>query len=110
VSTESFEWLFCYGSLRDNQLFADLSGEPINDGVPARLFGWRCLRVPGSPYLGVVHASDSSVVGVLRRITSARSWVRLDEYEGDEYERAAGEVHTSHGIEWAQFYRYRAAC
>ena len=71
VPSKLAQWLFCYGTLCDNQLFCALTGEPVADGLPAKLFGWRCFQVPGSPYLGVVRADDASVVmGILRRITS----------------------------------------
>ncbi len=77
---------FAYGSLMCPDILARVIGRAV-PGEAARLDGYRRLAVAGEEYPGLVEAAGHSVTGVLYRDLDAAAWRRLDEFEGEEYER-----------------------
>jgi gamma-glutamylcyclotransferase (GGCT)/AIG2-like uncharacterized protein YtfP len=102
------KWLFCYGTLRDDALYEQITKAHATPRVPATLTGWRQQNVPGTAYIGAVPARFADqVAGDLRRVEALNHWSLLDAYEGDEYERVPCTVRTATGRRPAFVYKYR---
>jgi len=100
---------FAYGSLMCPDILARAIGRAVS-GEPALLDGYRRLAVAGEEYPGLVEAAGHSVTGVLYRDLDARAWCRLDEFEGEEYERVRVDVRLAGGdasIAWVYLFRSR---
>ncbi len=78
--------LFVYGSLRSGRLRRRLLGREI-ESIPAWLEGFASLPVAGSPYLGLVRLPGGWTEGELLLNLNRRDLLRLDRYEGPQYER-----------------------
>jgi gamma-glutamylcyclotransferase (GGCT)/AIG2-like uncharacterized protein YtfP len=101
------KWLFCYGTLRDNSVYEQLTQTPEPATLPATLHGWNQFNVPGATYPGAVPSRLSGALqGELRPVKTASTWDILDEYEGNEYLRVPCVVQTAQGSIEAQIYQY----
>lgn len=78
--------LFVYGSLRSERLRRRLLGREVKT-VPARLVGFASFPVSGSPYPGLARLPGGWTEGELLLGLARRDLLRLDRYEGPEYER-----------------------
>jgi gamma-glutamylcyclotransferase (GGCT)/AIG2-like uncharacterized protein YtfP len=87
--------LFVYGTLLDRARRARLVGRDIT-GVPARLAGWRRVRLPGTPYPTLRRAFRAGVAGVVIDV-DAPALRRLAAYEGGRYRLARIAVSTARG-------------
>ena len=111
--------LFCYGSLMFDPVWTRVvqGGYPAQ---PARLRGWRRGAVIGEDYPGALEVlsvptalatvlADPPVLdGVLYREISNDDLVRLDAFEGDDYDRVTVHVELADGsVRPACIYRYR---
>ena len=64
---------------------------------PAHIYGFVRLYVQGRPYPMLKARSKSWVNGMLIHGLSPQDWRRLDDYEGDEYDRATVKVRMPGG-------------
>lgn len=107
LSESKAKWLFCYGTLRYNSFYEQLTQAAAPPSVPATLQGWTQFKVPGTEYPGAVPSRFSDAVrGELRPIKAESTWEILDAYEGTEYLRVPCIVQTAQGSIEAQIYRY----
>ncbi|KAK9452255.1 Butirosin biosynthesis, BtrG-like protein [Limtongia smithiae] len=86
--------VFCYGSLMAPQVIArvlyGLADLPAASSIslqPAILPNFSRSRIVGEAYPAAVPSASSSIAGVLVENVSDVHLARLDEFEGDEYER-----------------------
>ncbi|NMG28457.1 gamma-glutamylcyclotransferase family protein [Aromatoleum evansii] len=77
---------FTYGSLMCEDIMAAVCGARSRF-VAASLDGYRRQPVCGQAYPGMVPAAEACVAGVLYLDLPASAWLRLDRFEGEEYER-----------------------
>jgi gamma-glutamylcyclotransferase (GGCT)/AIG2-like uncharacterized protein YtfP len=91
--------LFFFGTLMDPDVLGLVIGRPVARAAlePARLEGFRRLRVEGASYPMLVADPEGVVEGRLWREASAADRARLDTYEGEGYERVPLEVETTTG-------------
>jgi len=80
-------WLFCYGTLCQDDQWQALGGDSKTPSVSASLPNFRRFDIPGVAYPGIAPQQSSHVPGILRQVPVAL-WTALDEYEGEEYTRA----------------------
>ncbi|MFN3305354.1 MAG: gamma-glutamylcyclotransferase family protein [Roseateles sp.] len=100
---------FTYGSLMWADIMARVCGREFS-AEPATLAGHRRHPVRGQDYPGLRAAPGGVVPGRLYRDVDAQAWVRLDAFEGEEYERVAVRVALADGSTLpAQVYRFRDA-
>lgn len=78
--------LFVYGTLENPRLLMALTGKRFR-GMEARLPGYRCMRVRGADYPGIIPDADQETRGTLYLSLDHRSLRRLDRYEGKLYRR-----------------------
>lgn len=78
--------LFVYGSLCSKRLRRRLLGREVKT-IPAQLLGFASFPVFGSPYLGLARLPGWWTEGELLLGLTRRDLLRLDQYEGPEYER-----------------------
>lgn len=90
------EHCFTYGSLMCADIMAAVSGVSCRS-APARLSGYRRRPVIGQCYPGIRPAVGHAVSGVLYRDVPPAAWLRLDRFEGAEYERCRVEVLVEDG-------------
>jgi gamma-glutamylcyclotransferase (GGCT)/AIG2-like uncharacterized protein YtfP len=101
---------FTYGSLMWADIMARVCGREFSS-EPASLADHRRHPVRGEDYPGLRAASGATVSGVLYRDVTEAAWVRLDAFEGAEYERVELVVALADGtLLPAQVYRFRDAC
>jgi gamma-glutamylcyclotransferase (GGCT)/AIG2-like uncharacterized protein YtfP len=74
--------LFVYGTLLDATLVRRLTGQPAN-ARPARLAGFRRVRLRGTPYPTLARGRGTVYGAVLR--VDGRAFRRLNAYEGPRY-------------------------
>ncbi|HYE49967.1 MAG TPA: gamma-glutamylcyclotransferase family protein [Azospirillaceae bacterium] len=74
--------LFCYGTLMDPDVRALVLGRACPEAVPARLAGWRRVRVPGEAYPVVMPDPLGSVAGLLVRLEGEAELDRVRFFEG----------------------------
>ena len=98
--------VFAYGSLVVPEVWALVAGcaHPSEEAV---LPGHRRRCLAGVPYPGVVADPEEEVPGVLWRDVDAEVTERLDDFEGDAYERVLVEVVADGGPELAWVYVIR---
>jgi hypothetical protein len=91
--------LFFFGTLMDPDVLGLVIGRPVAAAAlePARLSGFRRLRVEGASYPMLVFDPEGVVEGRLWREASAADRGRLDAYEGPGYARGTIEVLTAAG-------------
>jgi len=91
--------LFVYGTLQYPSVLAAVLGR-VPAMTPGRVAGWRAAALPGRVYPGLVPAPGRGASGQVLAGLTAGEWRRLDEFEGDAYERrrlplvAGGEAWT----------------
>lgn len=56
-------------------------------GRPARLTDYQRLSLQGEPYPALIPQSGTSIEGILYADITTTAWRRLDDFEGDMYER-----------------------
>jgi gamma-glutamylcyclotransferase (GGCT)/AIG2-like uncharacterized protein YtfP len=78
--------LYAYGTLQVPDIIAHIVGRRLA-GRPARLFGYARYRISDRVYPAIVPAAGADVVGILYSGLDAAELTRLDDYEGDIYER-----------------------
>jgi gamma-glutamylcyclotransferase (GGCT)/AIG2-like uncharacterized protein YtfP len=92
-------YYFFYGTLLDDEVRRHVLGLPRSQpGEPARLDGYRRVRVPGKRYPALV-AGPGTVTGMLFEVGSAHRRRRLRRFEGTEFREAEVTVATG-GAEW----------
>lgn len=98
IATEPLP-LFVFGTLLDRDILSFVIGRPVDPGAlePARLRGFRRVRVEGASYPMLVPDPGGCVEGALWRPRGAADLARLDAYEGPAYRRARVEVDTVAG-------------
>ena len=95
--------IFVYGTLLDAGVRRALFGA-AGRVTPARLHGWRRVKVKGGDYPALAPSLNASVKGMLFRPSGATSLRRLDLYEDDEYERRSVLVSVSGQLRRAEVY------
>jgi gamma-glutamylcyclotransferase (GGCT)/AIG2-like uncharacterized protein YtfP len=88
--------LFTYGTLMDPAIWNRVAGEP---GVTQRalLTGYEARRLRGELFPGLVKSRGARLQGLLYSGVSDVAMKRLDEYEGDLYNRVEVTVETENG-------------
>ncbi|HEV7263523.1 MAG TPA: gamma-glutamylcyclotransferase family protein [Falsiroseomonas sp.] len=103
--------MFLYGTLLDSRILARLAGRaPLRRAMPARLSGFRRVRLGGTPYPTPVREAGE-VQGLLLPRLGAAAQSRLSAYEGASYALMPVRVATPHGPRWARAWvapRWRA--
>ncbi len=77
--------LFCYGTLQSPMVMKAVTGQ-IFPGKKARLDNWVRYRVSQSEYPGILPQNKAQVPGVLFTVDE-ELLTKLDEFEGEKYER-----------------------
>lgn len=101
------EHCFTYGSLMCADIMTAVSGVSCRS-APARLSGYRRSPVTGQCYPGMRPAAGQAVSGVLYFDVPSAAWLRLDRFEGTQYERCRVEVLLRDGSRasaWAYVFR-----
>ncbi|MCL2789268.1 MAG: gamma-glutamylcyclotransferase [Desulfobulbus sp.] len=81
------------------------------EGKEASLRHWARYRVRGSEYPGIIREADSVVSGKLYWGLDERAMEKLDDFEGDKYERVIVQVTMADGTqEDAYVYAIRNDC
>ena len=83
--------LFVYGTLMVPSVMARVSGFD-RLGSAAKLYGFRCRTVCGELYPAIVPQQDEVVSGLLYSGLSALELSRLDDFEGELYQRCSVQV------------------
>ncbi|MCS6781008.1 MAG: gamma-glutamylcyclotransferase [Geminicoccaceae bacterium] len=101
--------LFFFGTLMDPDILGLVIGRRVEEGElePARLTGFRRVRVAGASYPMLVPDPEASVEGRLWRGGTASERARLDAYEGPGY-RLEPVVVEARGGERVEALVYRA--
>lgn len=98
--------LFAYGSLMAPDIMRRASGHE-GSSTPATLHGYFRATIVDETYPGIVPATGESVAGVYYPNLTGLALARLDEFEGEMYERATVDVETAAGSIAAQVYVIR---
>ena len=85
------EHCFTYGTLMCEDIMEEVTG-CRHMAEPAVLKGFRRFAVRGELYPGIIPREDGNVPGVIYRDVSPNAWHRLDEFEGELYERRKVEI------------------
>lgn len=88
--------LFAYGTLICSDIMKDVSGLDVR-GEPAKLEDFRRGLVRGEVFPAILPAPGHCVQGVVYQPITKSAWSRLDDFEGDIYERQAVNVRLSDG-------------
>lgn len=89
--------VFVYGSLLVPLVFESLTGV-ARQGVPALLQGYARYPLSGEVYPGLMEASGAATIGLLLGDISPLMLERLDQFEGDAYERRSVDVLSLKGF------------
>lgn len=81
--------LFVYGTLRDQDVLALVLGRVIDAQAlaPAEAPGFRAVAYPGRVYPALVKAEGEAAPGLRVDGLDETDLARLDDFEGDEYQR-----------------------
>ncbi|WP_372619439.1 gamma-glutamylcyclotransferase family protein [Falsiroseomonas sp.] len=105
--------IFLYGTLLDPRLFARFAGRaPLRRAMPARLPGFRRVRLRGTPYPTLMRGKGE-VQGLLLPRLPPEALSRLAAYEGASYALLPVRVATPRGPRRARAWvapRWRAEC
>lgn len=82
---------FAYGTLMCEEIMEEVAGARLQS-ESGLLKGFRRYVVRGELYPGIVPLKGSEVPGIVYRGLSPEAWRRLDEFEGELYERRAVEI------------------
>lgn len=88
--------IFAYGSLMVPAVMAAVTGRDLLS-IPARLPGHARYRVRGESYPGIIPATEAGTEGVLYLDLDFGAVNRLDDFEGQWYERVPVRVFTLEG-------------
>ena len=94
--------VFTYGSLMIPAVMEAVTGQRF-EHEPARLLGFARYALRGETYPGLVEEPAAATDGILWRPIDAASVDRLDDFEGEWYERRNVIVETETGGESAAF-------
>ena len=84
------EYLFTYGTLRDPATQQRLLGRTLGDGAPDSLRGYRLAKLTGiHEVYSILQPQAGSIVEGMRFQVSADELARLDDYEGEAYQRVS---------------------
>ncbi len=78
--------LFCYGTLQSPMVMKAVTGQNFS-GKKARLDNWVRYRVHQSEYPGILPQNNAQVPGVVFFSIDPETLAKLDEFEGEKYER-----------------------
>ena len=95
--------VFTYGSLVVSEVWALVAGR-LHEAEPAVLHGFRRRQIHGASYPGIIPAQGEHTEGILWSGVNARELERLDDFEGDMYERRAVAVQVDSGTVQAEVY------
>jgi len=104
VLTDLLTDVLTYGSL----MFEPVWSAVVNgqySGRSVRVEGWQRFVIPGEDYPGAILSAGSSISAVLWEGVCADDLVRLDEFEGDQYERVAVVVGPEESPAWIYAWR-----
>ena len=82
---------FAYGTLMDERIFRDVTGETCRR-AGGSLRGYVRRLVRGQVYPGIVECPEGSVSGVIYFDLPEKAWSRLDRFEGPMYARVPVDV------------------
>jgi gamma-glutamylcyclotransferase (GGCT)/AIG2-like uncharacterized protein YtfP len=100
---------FTYGTLMCEDIMTSVCGRRFAS-EPATLHGFARHPVAGTAYPGIVRAAGALVHGRLYRDVGRDAFVRLDAFEGEQYERQSLRVALAHGRDvCAETYVFRDA-
>jgi gamma-glutamylcyclotransferase (GGCT)/AIG2-like uncharacterized protein YtfP len=85
--------VFTYGSLIVPEVWALVAGRR-HGSEPAILGGYKRRALHGVPYPGIFPAPAEQVEGILWHGVEPEEMLRLDDFEGDLYERITTEVNV----------------
>lgn len=95
--------LFAYGTLLFPEIFEAVSGRRLRS-AEALLDGWAARRLAGAVYPGLCRAPGLRTPGRVYFGVDARTWARLDAFEGEVYALASVEVSCGSGALQAGVY------
>lgn len=102
--------LFCYGTLQSPLVMKAVTGRAY-EGKEATLHNWARYRVRGSEYPGITKQADAMVTGKLYWDLDEEAVGKLDNFEGEKYERVLVQVTMADGSsEEAFVYAIRNDC
>lgn len=78
--------LFCYGTLRFEAIVRAAIGRVPNNHA-ATAAGYACYAVNGRPYPALVAEQGAVASGLLYEGLTMEEFLKLDDYEGPEYDR-----------------------
>jgi len=90
--------LFCYGTLCFPEIMRRVIGV-VPASLAAILMDYACYKLSGRDYPGIVPKRGMSTHGVIYQGLSRDQLERLDDYEGEEYQRQRVVVVTESGQE-----------
>ena len=100
--------VFTYGSLMLSFVFQRVVGR-CPPSIEATLEDWRRVRVDNETFPAAVPTEGDQVRGILWLGLSADEIVRLDQFEGEHYQRVSvrvrdfsGENHTAEVYQWSR--------
>jgi gamma-glutamylcyclotransferase (GGCT)/AIG2-like uncharacterized protein YtfP len=88
--------LFTYGSLMIPSVMHTVTGRHFLHREAA-LRGYARFKVKGESYPGIIHQKGAFTNGIVHLGVDAQSLKRLDEFEGDMYERVSVRVESDQG-------------
>ena len=88
--------LFTYGTLEIPSVVKRVVGKDLK-GTPAVLYGYARFLVRGECHPGILERAGASVSGTVYNGLNHAMFLRLDRYEGEEYQKRIVEVIISTG-------------
>lgn len=88
--------LFAYGTLMLPEMMHQLLGKEIQS-IPGTLNGYACYEVKHQIYPAIVALDGSNVTGIVYQNLRNGDLTKLDEYEGEMYERKTVQVRLNDG-------------
>ncbi len=85
--------LFVYGTLQLPELVEKIAGQQF-PAQAARLKGYRCGLIERADFPGILPCEDSTVEGLLLNGLNSGHLIKLDQYEGELYQRIKVPVET----------------
>ena len=98
--------LFSYGTLQSPRVLMAVAGKEYQ-GVEAVLLNYAIFRVRGTVYPGIIPAKGNIVRGLVYRNIADDTFRRLDDFEGEQYERiiVSAVLRRDHSLVRAYAYR-----
>ena len=94
--------LFTYGTLEIPSVVRRVLGRDLK-GEPAVLYGYARFMVRGECHPGIVERAGASVPGTVYEGLDPAMFLRLDRYEGEEYQKRIVEVIIGTGVPQAAY-------